>query len=1180
MICKYTLPTEEGKTPRNSELYLKLKEIYSQTNQDMADKVYETVMSDAFKSQYGNFTMSSFYNVIAKKELKDSYTKKEAFSEAQRINNTYGKNSASAVEKEGVWTVKLNKESPKNVAATTDRNGEPLVFFHHKSMNTFTTDINAAGKYNTPDDYIGEMPQPIEGKLLPVFLNLKSLEDGIIEEYVNDKGETVYEAIIFHDDTVIPAHKGVGSYIPAPGTTGISTPVSDPREPTPEEKEANLEERRKFATDAIVKLRRKLEIYERMSPGTERAKNLKKKIVQLRELQKANRNTEIVIEFIKFAKEEVSSAKNLIKNIKVEIDNATTLEEKRKILNRLNRGASYVSVFNSIVDGFNAIEGSTFVDEEGVNKIIDDDFYKEYIAEIRGNIETIQRNYISTAKPIMVDFLYEYNQDADLTKNDLLRMFTTVNDDVAWLRHKVGAMASSPDQILGMIDRVIKKERNKINYDMVSFNNTELKSALEALKESQPNVSPNNHEKFYNFMLERDKDGNLTGNYIEKGSKRYNDLNVGQKQFFDLFHSNYQSHQKKLPRSFRKGQQLIPILKSGTERIWESKGPKSMLKQTKKYISDSVTRNVNDTDFIEVTTDETGKEYKFVPIKYTGTISKSEDGAIRPSDVSLDMANNLQRFMTMSRNYTAMNSVVNELEIMKDLIAERDFTVKTGGIKKRVRGEREFLKRPGIESKAYKQLEEYLNMHVYGEMKEDEGTFGKTNIDKAKIADLLGKYTSIRQLAMNVYSGINNVSVAQAQNMIEAGGGQFFERKHLRQAKLQYSKNFYGFIKDSVSVFQTNEIGVWMDSWDIFQEFNEYGKPLPSRSLASRIANKLTFITQSSGEHMVQSEVALACANSHRIVDGKIMSFQDWALANEKPNTKAAKKEFEENYITVQSVITLKDGKSVTGTWDGDTFTEVKLEEGEMSKFAERIKGLYQYLHGNYSRGDQGMIQKVALGRMVMTFRKWLEPGFQRRWGKTTFDGRPAFDQRLGANTAGYYMVTAKFLHGWIKNMKKQGLSIAMLKKEYSNLKPWEQSAIKKTMMEGLLAATTMMLLIALGSLEGDDEDDWVKSMAIYQLHRLDSELSFYRNLGSAMEILRSPSATMSTIEAVSDAFGLAIGPMFTIGDDWMEYEKYERGKNKGNLKVGVASKKLIPFSYQIERMFTPYDTAKYLESL
>ena len=86
-------------------------------------------------------------------------------------------------------------------------------------------------------------------------------------------------------------------------------------------------------------------------------------------------------------------------------------------------------------------------------------------------------------------------------------------------------------------------------------------------------------------------------------------------------------------------------------------------------------------------------------------------------------------------------------------------------------------------------------------MKQDQGTFGSTNIDRAKVADLLGKYTSVRSLAANVFSGINNVSVAQAMNMIEAGGGQFFDRKHLRQAKVQYSKNFYGFVKDSVSEY-------------------------------------------------------------------------------------------------------------------------------------------------------------------------------------------------------------------------------------------------------------------------------------------------------------------------------------------------------------------------------------------
>ena len=46
-------------------------------------------MSDAFKSQFGNFSMFYFYDIIKKQELKDSYTKKEALSEQLRINKTY-----------------------------------------------------------------------------------------------------------------------------------------------------------------------------------------------------------------------------------------------------------------------------------------------------------------------------------------------------------------------------------------------------------------------------------------------------------------------------------------------------------------------------------------------------------------------------------------------------------------------------------------------------------------------------------------------------------------------------------------------------------------------------------------------------------------------------------------------------------------------------------------------------------------------------------------------------------------------------------------------------------------------------------------------------------------------------------------------------------------------------------
>ena len=50
------------------------------------------------------------------------------------------------------------------------------------------------------------------------------------------------------------------------------------------------------------------------------------------------------------------------------------------------------------------------------------------------------------------------------------------------------------------------------------------------------------------------------------------------------------------------------------------------------------------------------------------------------------------------------------------------------------------------------------------------------------------------------------------------------------------------------------------------------------------------------------------------------------------------------------------------------------------------------------------------------------------------------------------------------------------------------------SMMEFALGGATLLLITLLGNLEGDDEDDWLRSMSIYQLHRLQNEISFYRN--------------------------------------------------------------------------------------
>ena len=180
--CKFQVETLDDKgniVREDSKLYKDLDLILGK--EDLADIAYTKINSDEFKAEFGNFRLYYNFDAIQKKELKDSYTEETAKSEVERINNIYGDGSAVVVKDGDEFTVELVLPSDDSVAKTVNSQGEPLLFYQI-GENTFTTDLDKAGLYETPEDYEGTLPVVKKGKTVPIFLNIKTTEDGTITD--------------------------------------------------------------------------------------------------------------------------------------------------------------------------------------------------------------------------------------------------------------------------------------------------------------------------------------------------------------------------------------------------------------------------------------------------------------------------------------------------------------------------------------------------------------------------------------------------------------------------------------------------------------------------------------------------------------------------------------------------------------------------------------------------------------------------------------------------------------------------------------------------------------------------------------------------------------------------------------------------------------------------------------
>lgn len=157
-------------------------------------------------------------------------------------------------------------------------------------------------------------------------------------------------------------------------------------------------------------------------------------------------------------------------------------------------------------------------------------------------------------------------------------------------------------------------------------------------------------------------------------------------------------------------------------------------------------------------------------------------------------------YASMANEFDEMNKVINVLEVGRDILRERQITQTSGGkpIIQRIKAVGEQvenkLTKKGDKTRFVERLEDFFTMQVYGKYMADEGTFGDTGIDWAKVANFVNRMTSMNNLALNVLSGISNVATGKVMMRIEALAGEFFKEKDVLAADRIYGKNMPAFL--------------------------------------------------------------------------------------------------------------------------------------------------------------------------------------------------------------------------------------------------------------------------------------------------------------------------------------------------------------------------------------------------
>lgn len=932
--------------------------------------------------------------------------------------------------------------------------------------------------------------------------------------------------------------------------TGQLDDVIDVRNITSTEMYYNTQERvgrdKRLLQDIINNELKRLKIYEKRNPNSQFSANQRLLIDKL-EIELADNNEiEGIYAFLDNALEELQKVSNRLEVLRN--TPASNLNERAKVLRDVrNYMYSYQRIADSVRQALREEEKET------------DNRYGQRVRVALDNVsrllDDLSVDYNTLTMPLFVDFIKPFVGDSimvpfgkykgkTMTAESLVKI---ADEDISFFDRWLDSMADSSDYMLKVMDQAVKRSKENARLKTIDVQK-QLQAAT--IKLEQAGI------KTTDWMFERDSKGNLSGNYISEinhalfrermrimfkslndkygrnpvgqdaenynkerkawfdanmevvddkrqpkmsiyASMEYRKLNKAQKEYYNTIMDIKAKLDALLPDKYTKLTNAVAIRKDLLERVKSSDGVKSGAKQIWESIKDEFIRRSDDTDFGDKATvkDFEDREVQMLPIYYT----KLKEGE-SPNDLSTDIVSTLTAYAAMANDFDEMNKVIDVLEVGRDLLREREVTQTRAGkplvekFKAVGRKVESKLTKTGDKSRFMERLNDFFEMQVYGRYMADEGTFGKTNIDKGKVANFVNRMTSMNNLALNILSGISNVATGKVMMRIESMAGEFFNEKNTLKADRVYGQELPKFLAELGNRVKTNKLALWDELFNVLQEYEKDVKEVnfDRKTWFSRMfGTSALFFMNNAGEHWMQNRTSLALADAYKMKapNGKITNLWDaMEVVYIDPNNKklGAKLQVKKGYTKA----------------DGSAFTN-----DDIRKFSRKAAAINQRMHGIYNKADRSAVQRLAVGRMGIMFRKWIKPSLNRRFKSATYN----YD--LEAWTEGYYLTTGRFLNQLFQDLRKSQFDISS---RWNEMTKTERANVIRAITE---VSHFLAVMAAIGLIEWSDDRDrpWLVKMVEYQLRRLYTELGALTPtpamVQEGLKILKSPAAGVNTVE-------------------------------------------------------------------
>lgn len=611
-------------------------------------------------------------------------------------------------------------------------------------------------------------------------------------------------------------------------------------------------------------------------------------------------------------------------------------------------------------------------------------------------------------------------------------------------------------------------------------------------------------------------------------------------------HNNKIGETKQIKNTWDKYTYMIPPVKADTLGQMQNNG---FLATSREMLKEAFTVTEGDTEYGEISMAQSKQQ--IVPIYFTGHMT--------PSLVTRDLTGAIMHFVKMSNEFESKSKILSSVILMRDIIKERE--IYTEGLRNGIPIVNQFARRngyvqyetaPGITSNTYQMVDEYIESVFFGrkDLIQSLGNIGSKTLSANKIASSFARFTAIKTLSLNGLQATNQLFLDN-QKLIEEGiVGQYFNKSNHIWALSKFITGTAG-ISDWGAFAPKSKLiktALWCDAYS-----DQLGMDQVSGITGSKLRKGLTGgvgnVLQTMAEHEAVIVRMLALMDSYKgklkDKDGNVIKNADGTEANlydviiEKPN--------------------------------GNVMLDPRVANMDQTTFMNKLSGLMKRTNQVKGDIDRALVERRAWGKLLNLFRRFFSPGLRKHWGYGSNRG-VHIDTESNVLASGMYKV---FMNYMIQSTLKKGFKFRGVYKSHTE---WEQADIKRTLSEAAWIISTGIL----GSLLLEDDDDEVAQFFGYQAVRMNAELQQFYNPKDFLRIIKSPTATMNTMDAM---FGLAEQALFydipyELGFDVDKkkifYQRAEDGNKKGDRKIVKKAKDNLPYVVGVKKTLNPGDAATF----